>query len=128
VKLISLCSSTAYDERCLATGEKPDEDERWHLFETKSKKIYKRFYEPRLSWFSKQMDWMRHLRQNEIIYNEIIKNIRKEAEKPSNVVLTDSLPIVSTQEFMDNIITQSSPFCSGSKLAGESLESTSDDF
>jgi hypothetical protein len=118
-------SSTAYDEQCLKLNEKPNEEERLRLFKTKSDKIYKKFYEPRLKWFAQQRDFMRHLRQNELIYNEIIKNIKNEANESSNVLLTDSLPIISTQEFMNNIVTQSTP---NARLAGESIETTLNEF
>lgn len=110
VDFLTFLSSEAYEKDCKTSKQTPDEDKRVRLFITKGFKVYKMFYEPRLHWFAKQQEFLRHLRQDEFYYRNSLRSLskRKKSNEPStgsvNVELSDSLLAVSSQDFMQTIL------------------------
>lgn len=101
-------SSNAYLNDCKTRKEKADKNVELKLFKTKGIRTYKKFYEPRLLWFAQQREYLKHLRTDKLYIQCVLTSIKskrqRKADKPANIFMEeDLLPIVSTQEFMENI-------------------------
>jgi len=99
--------SEAYNKDCRESNTEPNERTRIELYKEKGLKIYKKFYEPRLLWYANQRKYFKYLRQKEICYKTVIKNLNQSSGSKtfqSTIFVHDSFPDVNSEDFSSSIM------------------------